>query len=256
MTPAERFALRLRELFTERGYTRYEMNKFEEYELYAANREFFGGDIITFTGAGGKLMAMRPDVTLSIVKNVTPLNGQSDARVYYHENVYRRAGLSREFRELAQCGVECIGDVGEAETAEVLALAWDSLMLFGGRCILDVSHVGFADIAPFGGYGRYEDVVPGLDISGERAESVFRELDSVIKLTKRQCPDADIRLDFELKQDLKYYNGVIFKGYAEGYPSAVLSGGRYDTLMLKFGKDMGAAGFSVYADMYRSRTDD
>ena len=225
LTPAEAFALRLRELFARRGYTRYEMNKFEEYDLYANNRKFFGGDIITFTGAGGRLMALRPDVTLSVVKNVVPEDGKRFARVYYHESVYRRAGLSREFRELKQCGVECIGGVGEAETANLLALAWESLTLFGGRCVLDVSHAGSAK---------------------KRDES-----DRIIARFKELCPEADIRVDLDVPQDSDYYNGIIFKGYVEGYPSEVLSGGRYDKLMKKFGKPYTAAGFAVYADMYR-----
>ena len=54
---------------------------------------------------------------------------------------------------------------------------------------------------------------------------------------------------------MSYYNGVIFQGFIPGVPDNVLSGGRYDKLMQKFGKDCGAVGFAVFTDlidMYRS----
>ena len=60
----------LRSLYARRGYRRFRMSKFEEYDLYAGNRDFLvSGDIITFTDTNGKLMALKPDVTLSIIKN-------------------------------------------------------------------------------------------------------------------------------------------------------------------------------------------
>ncbi|MDR0489775.1 MAG: ATP phosphoribosyltransferase regulatory subunit, partial [Oscillospiraceae bacterium] len=65
----EQAIMSLRSLYRQFGYTQYRMSRFEEYGLYAKNKAFLAsGDIITFTGAGGKLMALRPDVTLSIVK--------------------------------------------------------------------------------------------------------------------------------------------------------------------------------------------
>ena len=48
--------------------------------------------------------------------------------------------------------------------------------------------------------------------------------------------------------DLDYYNGLIFRGYVEGVPSLVLTGGRYDNLMRKMRKESGAIGFAIYLD--------
>ena len=45
-----------------------------------------------------------------------------------------------------------------------------------------------------------------------------------------------------------YYNGVLFRGYVNGVASAVLSGGRYDTLLHRMGREGGAIGFAVYMD--------
>ena len=66
----ERILFRLRALYRAHGYMQYKMSKFEEYDLYVRNKSFLVSDhIITFTDTNGKLLALKPDVTLSIVKN-------------------------------------------------------------------------------------------------------------------------------------------------------------------------------------------
>ena len=48
---------------------------------------------------------------------------------------------------------------------------------------------------------------------------------------------------------MKYYSGVVFKGYIEEIYTSVLSGGEYTRLMRKMGKSSGAVGFAVYLDL-------
>ena len=55
-------------------------------------------------------------------------------------------------------------------------------------------------------------------------------------------------MDFSVINDLSYYNGLIFQGFIDGVPGTVLSGGRYDELMRRLGKDTQAIGFAVYTD--------
>ena len=70
MDPRERIGFLLRSLYAGYGYNRYRMGKFEEYDLYSRNKDFlFSEGVITFTDTNGRLMALKPDVTLSIVKN-------------------------------------------------------------------------------------------------------------------------------------------------------------------------------------------
>ena len=60
---------------------------------------------------------------------------------------------------------------------------------------------------------------------------------------------ANIRLDFSIPSNTRYYNGLIFCGYVKGVPRAVLSGGRYDKLMERMGKKgLQAIGFALYFD--------
>jgi ATP phosphoribosyltransferase regulatory subunit len=132
----------LRELYGRYGYAQYKMSKFEEYDLYVRNKSFLISDsVITFTDTNGKLMALKPDVTLSIVKNTKDIPGHVQ-KVYYNENVYRVTEKSHSFREILQTGLECLGDVDDYCIAEVLSLAAQSLALISDDYILDVSHLG------------------------------------------------------------------------------------------------------------------
>ncbi len=138
----ERVAFALRSLYTGFGYTRFKMNKFEEYDLYAKNKDsLISEGIITFTDTSGKLLALKPDVTLSIIKNSPDKEGAVQ-KLYYDENVYRISQNSHSFKEIAQTGLECIGDIGVYEVCEVLNLGINSLELIDENYILDISHAG------------------------------------------------------------------------------------------------------------------
>ena len=141
-----RVTLALDALYRTSGYERYRMNKFEPYDLYLEHRGFLRDDaVISFTDPRGRLMALKPDVTMSIVKNAS-----ADAaveRLFYIENVFRVPPGGSEFAEIAQMGLECLGcDSGRVQSdvdAEVVALACRTLDVCGGRSRLAVSHMGF-----------------------------------------------------------------------------------------------------------------
>ena len=137
----EKVTFSLRSLYSRHGYTRFRMNKFEEYDLYAGNKDFLLSDnVLTFTDGDGKLMALKPDVTLSIVKS-TRDDADVLQKLYYNENVYR-AARGGAFGELMQVGLECIGTIDEACMAEVLQMAAESLMLIRKDAVLELSHLG------------------------------------------------------------------------------------------------------------------
>lgn len=137
----EKAVMALRALYRSSGYSQFKMRKFEEYDLYAKNKDFLISDnIITFTDTNGKLMALKPDVTLSIIRNTKDLPGLQ--KLYYTENVYRVSETTHAFQEIMQIGLECIGDVDAAGIIEVLRLAAESLQRISSGCVLDISHLG------------------------------------------------------------------------------------------------------------------
>ena len=140
---AEAATLRLRGLYESYGYRKYRMGRFEEYSLYAANKSFLlGENVPTFTDLDGRLMALKPDVTLSIAKN-TKADKNTCEKVYYLESVYRESKESHTYKEISQMGLECMGGVDDCVIAEVLALALKSLADFETDYVLKISNMDF-----------------------------------------------------------------------------------------------------------------
>ncbi len=288
--------LRLRALYSAAGYTQYRMSKFEEYDLYAKNKDFLlSNQIITFSD-GGRLMALKPDVTLSIVKNTAGAGGGVQ-KLFYDERVYRASDPSEGFKEIGQIGLECLGDIDDSCVAEVVALAAKSLVEAGAgqKAMLSISPLsvltGLLEKAGFS-EERKDLIVElisdkkvheiksmcarwGMDAPAADAIRAFawgfssaRDLlalmrslpadltdEAGLSLLEKICGalgdglSAKVRVDFSAGGGSRYYSGISFKGYIEGIPQAVLSGGRYDGLLAGMGISGGAIGFAVYMDL-------
>ena len=294
-SPQERVAYELRDLYGRYGYTQYKMSKFEGYHLYARNKDFLISDqVITFTDLSGKLMALKPDVTLSIVKNSK--DTASVQKLYYNENVYRVTKGAQGFREIQQMGLECLGPIDSYCISEVLLLAAKSLSTISGDAVLDVSHLGLIrqllDSMAFSHdhrsallkaigeknpheltaacqaaqlsesdtqllrdlislSGSPEQVLPRLEklVSGKVSPDTLAQFREVISSLSCSSIAPLVRIDFSVVDDIHYYNGYVFKGFVNGIPGSVLSGGQYDKLMKKMGRSDRAIGFAVYLDM-------
>ena len=143
LQPKERASFALRALYEAAGCRKYHMGRFEEYGLYQENRSFLSSEqVITFTDLDGRLLALKPDVTLSIAKTAQPAPGET-LRYYYHENVYRPSAESHTFKEISQMGLEMLGAVGEAQVQQAVCLAARSLDALGAEWVLEVSHMGY-----------------------------------------------------------------------------------------------------------------
>lgn len=302
----EKAMFALRALYSSHGFSLYRMSKFEAYDLYARNRDFMdSASIITFTDTDGMLMALKPDVTLSIVKNNRHI-GDDIRKLYYNENIYRVSPKTHYFKELMQVGLECLGKVDDDCICEVLMMAAESLALISDRAVLDISNLdvlakiigscdvsgeveeeitscigeknlhGLRKVCDEAGvskgntelleklitlYGDPDKVIAELEASiGERATGEVAGVpdcsfaDDIARL--RRIIDAFedsplksmISIDFSVVSDLDYYNGIIFKGFVEGVPDGVLSGGQYDRLMDSMNRNSRAVGFAVYMD--------
>ncbi len=289
----EKAVFALRALYRKYGYTQYKMSKFEEYDLYVRNKDFLVSEnVITFNDTDGRLMALKPDVTLSIIKN-TKETKEFVQKVYYDENVYRVSKGTNAFKEIMQVGLECIGAVDDYCIFEVLMLAAQSLNSILEDFVLDVSHLGvlsalieelslsreaekeiFACISEknlhgiesvckkenadaskikklVGTYGDAETVMPVLKnlCDNPEIECAVKQLETVLSMLKNFDVYPKIRLDFSVINDTHYYNGIVFKGFVNGIPSGILSGGQYDKLMQKMNRSEKAIGFAVYLDM-------
>lgn len=287
LTNEEKIIFTLRSIYDRCGYALYKMSKFEPYDLYVRNKDFLiSENVITFTDVNGKLMALKPDVTLSIIKNTKDIPGQVQ-KLYYNENVYRVAGAGRQYKEIMQVGLECLGDIDAACICEVVSLALKSLRAISPRCVLDLSHSGIvssvveelpdnvkAEILRCVGeknrhelllvceqnevdsrllsalidcYGKPNEVLAKL-YALPLPESGKTAVQELAQLIEALGSDDGLRIDLSILSNTKYYNGITFKGFVDGVPESVLSGGRYDKLLRRMKKNSGAIGFAVYLD--------
>ena len=189
----------LRSLYSKYGYKQYKMRKFEEYDLYVRNKDFLISDsVITFTDTNGKLMALKPDVTLSIVKN-TKDSDSSVQKVYYDENVYRVSKGTHSYKEIKQAGLECIGDVDTYCVCEVLSLAVKSLMTISESCVVDVSDLAIL-------FALYDYI--GLSYE-TRTRMTSLISDKNTHEMKRLCEDMSVSAEnTALLEELISYNGT------------------------------------------------
>lgn len=291
----ERAVFALRALYGKYGYNQYKMSKFEEYDLYALNKEFLVSDnVITFTDTDGKLMALKPDVTLSIIKNGKDTE-KAVQKVFYNENVYRVSKGTKSYKEIMQTGLECVGDIDDYSITEVIMLAVKSLQTISNEYLLDLSSLdvlnaifdktklnesarkqilnylsqknvkGVESVCEeqkiiendkllltslISTYGKPEKVKKAL-LSFSLDENIKKAIDelySVIECLDMLGVGGKINVDFSVVNDLNYYNGLVFKGFINGIPTSILSGGQYDKLMQKMNRKARAIGFAIYLD--------
>ncbi len=139
----ERAVFALRKLYSDNGYKQFKMSKFEEYDLYVKNKDFLVSEgVITFNDTNGKLLALKPDVTLSILKHYSGEKGNVE-KYYYNENVYRVSESSHTYKEIMQSGIECIGDINEKDCLDVIGLAFERLALINDDFIVNLSSASF-----------------------------------------------------------------------------------------------------------------
>ena len=285
---------KLNRLFEGFGYQKFKMSKFEEYDLYASNKDFLtSSQLITFTDLDGSLLALKPDITLSIIKSTF-----EPRKVYYNEMVYRPK--DHHYKEIPQAGVECIGTIDSYQEAEVIALAAKALSAVDPNYILRVSDVGY--VRTFLEEAKVDETYQKfiLEALAEKNADYMKSLvkqgilnastgEVLVKLVSLYQPlrsgikeirgavDSPacnvildhlqevasilngfdvldhIYLDLSLMNSMDYYNGLIFQGAVSDIPFTVLSGGRYDRLPEKMGKRFGAIGFAVYMDVVETR---
>jgi len=297
LTGQEKLIFKLRELFSSAGYKRFRLSKFEDYDLYSGFKDFLvSEDIISFTDIGGALKALKPDVTLSIVRSAKPALGRTE-KLFYDETIYRPADGS--FKEMMQCGLECIGDIDQSCVLEVLKLAASSLAEVSADYVLRISQPDIITDAIRGlklipeketellklieqknisGLKAFSDKLAedGKDL-GTIADLAFlcgdpddvlgavkalglwnektQQLKALCDGMKDSGLSGGLRIDLSAGCTTKYYSGIVFKGYVSGVPKEVLSGGRYDALAARMGKNCGAIGFAVYLDALERTVD-
>jgi len=209
-------------------------------------------------------------------------------RFSYTGNIFiNNSSLQGRMKESTQMGAELIGDDSIDADAEMIALAIHLLLAAGlTEFQIDIGHVGFfkglieeagmdeektQDLRELIENKNYFGVeamtgnpaliqLPKLFGSQEilkeakrltsnmKALTAITQLERLYEIIGEYGLQKYVTFDLGMLTQYDYYTGVIFRGYTYGTGDAVVKGGRYDTLLQKFGKDAASVGLAVAVD--------
>jgi ATP phosphoribosyltransferase regulatory subunit len=115
-----------------------------------------------------------------------------------------------------------IEGIGDDQRATLVSLS----QLRGGREVLDEARA----------------------IGGAAVERATARLAGTFDELERRGAAERVQIDLGLLRDLGYYSGAILEVYDPALGHVVGGGGRYDGLLARFGRDLPAAGFSLYLE--------
>lgn len=233
----------------------------------------------------GQSLALRTEMTTPIARVVSARlrHASLPLRLSYIAPAFRyeEPQLGR-MREFTQAGAELIGASGPGADAEVLFMAIETLDAVGlSDACFDINDAALVDgvLANLGFEGARRDACKRALADRNLVElaeygqeivrlSMLRGRDEVIAQLRPYCVSAvsgealvrlqsildrakalgyhdRINIDFGLLRDLEYYTGFVFEGYIGDLGFSLCGGGRYDTLLPRFGYDVPAVGWMV-----------
>ncbi len=236
-----------------------------------------------FTDPLGTSLALRTEMTTPIARVVSARlrNATLPLRLSYIATGYRyeEPQLGR-MREFTQAGAELIGGPGVDAEAEVLFMAMETLDAVGlADAKFDINNAAIVDgvLAAAGIEGeeqlRYKALIADRNVVAIDNETIkrlamMRGREEMIALVRPLCKTSEsiaaledleqvlerasalgyrdrINIDFALLRDLEYYTGFVFEGYIDDLGFSLCGGGRYDSLLPRFGYDVPAVGWMV-----------
>ncbi|MCL2694305.1 MAG: ATP phosphoribosyltransferase regulatory subunit [Oscillospiraceae bacterium] len=255
----------LMKLFKNKGYSEVITSFVEFYDVFGDC--FPQESMYKLTDSRGRLMVIRPDSTLPIIRLAgTRLKEEPrPLKLCYNQAIYRanpkEAGRDDE---IAQSGIEIIGGEPKQSDNEAVKLAALALEGLGGDYRLEIGDCSFfnilaseagldaeqaEEVRPFVETKNFPELnrringmlseLPKLFGGGEvftEAEKLFKTdaLTAALKRLKEVYEDLRglglgdrLTVDLGLTNKRGYYTGILFNGYVAGYGKPVLSGGRY-----------------------------
>ena len=85
-------------------------------------------------------------------------------------------------------------------------------------------------------------------LTNERACKALERMEKLYELLSYYGYEQYITFDLGMLSKYNYYTGIIFRAYTYGTGDAVITGGRYDSLVSQFGKKAPAIGMAVLVD--------
>ncbi len=231
-------------------------------------------EMFRFQDGSGDTLVLRLDMTVPIARTAsTKLRDERPLRLFYTEDVFKQRRLFGGKRsQVTDCGVEMIGLPPQGDL-EILALACNVMSAIGRPGWIletgdirffqsavetlgldtyledrDIGHREFFLMLPLLSGGQ-ETLETALEIAfTPEQEACVKRLAGLMDQLKALGYGGHLSVDLGKIPHLNYYTSLIYEGYFPGIGTSVLSGGRYDRLLEKFGAAEPACGFSVKLD--------
>lgn len=98
-------------------------------------------------------------------------------------------------------------------------------------------------------FGSLEDIQAAREFTkNPRALRAIDRLEEVNRILEYYDLSEYVSYDLGMLSQYQYYTGIIFKAYTYGTGDYIVNGGRYDKLLIQFGKDAPAVGFGISVD--------
>ena len=85
-------------------------------------------------------------------------------------------------------------------------------------------------------------------VKNSRSRKAIERLKKVQTILESYGLADYVSYDLGMLSKYQYYTGIIFKAYTYGTGEYIVTGGRYDKLLVQFGKDVPAVGFAIVID--------
>ncbi|MBI4014656.1 MAG: histidine--tRNA ligase [Candidatus Aenigmarchaeota archaeon] len=271
-----------RAVFEKYGFGEVDTPAFESLELLTAKGSLGDEavkDIYRFEDKSQRKLGLRYDLTVPMVRLFLSQKFPRPVKWYSIGKVWRYEDIAKgRWREFSQCDVEIIGSPLPEADVEVLAVAIECLLALGLKDIeVRINSRKIMDaMAEKLGITRREEVFRALDKLDKRGErEVKKELlafcsseqaDKVLAFIKSPSKQEEleriiallpgeyrkyVRPDLSIARGLDYYTGFVFETFVKGFENlgSVVSGGRYDRLIEKYGGEpVPATGFGLGSD--------
>ncbi len=105
----------------------------------------------------------------------------------------------------------------------------------------------FLEMATLSGSAEALEKARSLTDNPEALKALGR-LEDIYRGLKEKGFEKYISFDLSMLSKYNYYTGIVFRAYSYGYGEPVAKGGRYDTLLSHFGRELPAVGFAIVVD--------
>ncbi len=195
------------------------LNVFLEDEDYAYESKTF-----RFIDRDGSTLVLRPDYTPGVARCAVKYFSDENKplRFFYKGNAFSNKGeYEGKAIEVTQMGIELLKDDTVLGDAEVIELVIKNLLSIG---------------------------LEEFKICVNTKESNTDRLDKMLKLLDCMGYSEYVTYDPDIDSNFKYYTGMLFKVYTYGVGDSICKGGRYNSLLEKYGDAAPAVGCVFLVD--------